>query len=258
LADDRGYEYHAGIHGLPLPVYCVHHDATGLDDNVYVGPLFLPWHRAYLYFFELSLASLTPGVTLPWWDWTTPVGQVPVVPAAYSGAGNPLAAGPINGIPSDQWAKERQSILEGTKVDPGDQPADTFRQPGQLEPVQDGSLPTPDDVSAVLDAPNFVDFTQRVERIHDNIHVWVGGTMSEIPVAAYDPLFWAHHCMIDRLWWLWQLKHPGANPPDQYLDQPLPPFPSLKIRDTLDVNNLGYEYALAEIALQPVAPVGAG
>ena len=37
--------------------------------------------------------------------------------------------------------------------------------------------------------------------------------MSQIPLAAFDPLFWAHHTMIDRLWALWQQAHPGAGAP---------------------------------------------
>ena len=43
IDDDRGYGYHAGIHGLPLPIGC---------DNAHGTDYFLPWHRAYLYFFE--------------------------------------------------------------------------------------------------------------------------------------------------------------------------------------------------------------
>src|SRR5213592_2117275 len=46
IADERGYAYHAGIHGLPLPIGC---------DNAHGTPYFLPWHRAYLYFFERAL-----------------------------------------------------------------------------------------------------------------------------------------------------------------------------------------------------------
>ena len=102
-------------------------------------------------------------------------------------------------------------------------------------------------MAEALKAPTFTDFSQKIERIHDGIHVWVGGTMSEIPVAAYDPLFYAHHTMIDRLWWLWQLQHPGADPPARYLDSPLPPFPGLTVSGTLDADRLGYEYALAEV-----------
>jgi tyrosinase len=57
LRDERGYQYHAGLHGLPLPIQCRHGDI-----------LFLPWHRAYLYFFELALQDRVPEVAIPWWD----------------------------------------------------------------------------------------------------------------------------------------------------------------------------------------------
>ena len=34
--------------------------------------LFLPWHRAYLYFFERALRDRVPTLAQPWWDWTAP------------------------------------------------------------------------------------------------------------------------------------------------------------------------------------------
>lgn len=56
LHDDRGYAFYAGLHGLPLPEYCQHGTL-----------LFLPWHRAYLYFFERALTDALrgPGMTRP-------------------------------------------------------------------------------------------------------------------------------------------------------------------------------------------------
>ena len=33
---------------------------------------FLPWHRIYLYEFEQVLQDRSPGVTIPYWDWTMP------------------------------------------------------------------------------------------------------------------------------------------------------------------------------------------
>ena len=66
--------------------------------------------------------------------------------------------------------------------------------------------------------------------------------MTLISVAAYDPIFWAHHAMIDRLWYLWQLATP-AGPPAEILDRALPPFP-MTVRDTLDLSRLGYGYAV--------------
>ena len=74
------------------------------------------------------------------------------------------------------------------------------------------------------------------------MHVWVGGTMAEIPLAAYDPVFFAHHTMIDRVWRLWQLRHPTAGVPGDLLDEALPPF-NITVAQTIDVTSLGYDYA---------------
>src|SRR4051812_49564592 len=71
IDDDRGYGYHAGIHGLPLPIGC---------DNAHGSDYFLPWHRAYLYFFERALRDQVPDAMLTWWDWR--VGPPPPAPAA--------------------------------------------------------------------------------------------------------------------------------------------------------------------------------
>jgi tyrosinase len=226
INDDRGFGHWGGIHGLPLPGFCQHHN-----------PKFLMWHRAYLYFFELALEDQTPGITLPWWDWTSDGSRTNGIPDAYAlptlpdGTDNRLFSAPV-------------TVPAGTSEQLGEIPAVTFREPGN--PAE---LPTPEDIEDILNAPNFIDFTTRLENVHDNIHVWVGGTMSEVPLAAFDPIFWAHHCMIDRLWWLWQLRHPGGNPPVS-ADEALAPF-SMNVGQTHDINLLGYEYALAETVIPP-------
>lgn len=71
--------------------------------------------------------------------------------------------------------------------------------------------------------------------------------MGSIATAAYDPLFWAHHCMIDRLWYLWQLRH-GSGVQAALLDRALAPFP-MTVRDTLHVTHLGYDYAASTAAV---------
>jgi len=70
-----------------------------------------------------------------------------------------------------------------------------------------------------------------------------GGDMGSVAIAAFDPIFWSHHAMIDRLWYLWQLRHGVANIPPDYLDMPLAPF-AFTVRQVLDVRALGYEYAV--------------
>jgi tyrosinase len=217
IGDDRGFQYWAGIHGLPLPISCTHHNE-----------LFLPWHRAYLYFFEKTLQDRVPGVTLPWWDWTKEHDTgIPDVYARRNASGkkNPLYDSPIQAS-----GRERPSQTR------------TTRRPGPP-----GALPSPPEVQAVMGNRDFLTFQTQLESIHDGIHVWVGGTMGNITTAAYDPLFWAHHCMIDRLWYLWQLRHPGAGVPAALLDQALPPF-AMTVRQTLDITQLGYDYAAATAA----------
>ncbi|KAM0229071.1 hypothetical protein ACHAPO_010226 [Fusarium lateritium] len=55
-----------------------------------------------------------------------------------------------------------------------------------------------------------------LEYIHNNVHNIVGGSdfatgvghMSDVPVAAFDPIFWLHHTQIDRLLSIWQCLYP--------------------------------------------------
>jgi tyrosinase len=68
--------------------------------------------------------------------------------------------------------------------------------------------------------------------------------MGVIGSAAFDPIFWSHHTMIDRLWWLWQQNGNSTISPD-LMDAVLQPF-TFRVRDVLNINDLGYEYAAAQ------------
>ncbi|MBA2513519.1 MAG: tyrosinase family protein, partial [Solirubrobacterales bacterium] len=164
INDERGYNYHAGIHGLPLPMYCEHGTL-----------LFLPWHRAYLYFFELALRDRVKTVSLPWWNWASAGSRRNGIPKTYAaqsvdGTANPLFSAPIPPV----------ARVSG-------RPRESFRRP------RDPSLlPTQQDVQDVLDEPDFRGFSDKVEVLHNGVHVWIGGTTAQVPWAAYDPLFWTH------------------------------------------------------------------
>jgi tyrosinase len=67
--------------------------------------------------------------------------------------------------------------------------------------------------------------------------------MSQVPTAAYDPIFWSHHSMVDRLWYLWQMNHRGISLPPSLLNEALPPF-SVTVGQMLDISRLGYDYAV--------------
>jgi tyrosinase len=78
--------------------------------------------------------------------------------------------------------------------------------------------------------------------------------MGSIATSAFDPVFWAHHTMIDRIWHLWQLRHGVNNIPADYLDKAL--FPGYTVQQVLDVRALGYEYAAASVAVGTDVPPG--
>jgi len=221
ISDDRGFAFYAGIHGLPLPIGC---------DNAHGTPYFLPWHRAYLYFFERALRDRVRDATLTWWDWRVSPTRPPGIPTIFTvarvgGRRNPLRSAEVSPLALEQG---------GNGV-----PARTVRNPGARS-----SLPTAAEVDRALRIRDFLGFSEALEDLHGRVHVWVGGHMGRIPYAAFDPIFWAHHTMIDRLWRVWQLSHPGARPPAAILDQALPPF-RMTVRQTLDVTALGYDYAVS-------------
>jgi tyrosinase len=221
LTDDRGFQHFAGYHGGPPKAYCKH----GHQDQwgTYHGaPLFLPWHRAYLHFFELAMQDRVAGVTLAWWDWTSPLSHQQGIPRGYTGDGNPLS---------------QQPIAAGFSRPQG-VPAESWREPGAPQ-----DLPTDKNVTAALGRTGFVDFsTQLEQQLHNRVHGWVSGAMGQVPIAAFDPVFYAHHCMIDRLWRLWQLRHGEPGPPASAYGIVLAPFP-VTVGDVLDVHALGYDYA---------------
>jgi tyrosinase len=234
IGDDRGYANWAGIHGLPLPAYC---------SIAHGKPLFLPWHRAYLYRFERAIRDQVPDAMLAWWDWRTPAGQASQIPAALTaargadGKANPLRSARVSDIAIQQGGALGRSLGSPTR-----------RTPSLSTP-----LPTPEQITALLAIPDFDTFSGELDDIHGGIHMWVGGHMSKLAYSAYDPIFWHHHAMIDRLWRMWQLQHGKAGPPESLWDASLPPF-GMSVRQTLSVTTLGYDYAVRTVS-RPTAAV---
>lgn len=222
LTDDRGYQRWAGIHGLPLPISCA---------NAHGTPLFLPWHRAYLYRFERALRDQVPQAMLAWWDWRTPAGQRGRIPAALAestvgGQPNPLSSARVSQLALDEGRRAGVNVAPQT----------------QRRPSTDLPLPTPEEIEGLVSIRHFGTFSDRLDSIHGTIHMWVGGHMSRIPFAAYDPIFWAHHAMVDRLWRIWQVRHGRPGPPESIFNTALEPF-GMTVRQTLSTSSLGYDYS---------------
>jgi tyrosinase len=232
--DDRGYVHFASQHGLPLPYEC------GIAHG---KPAFLPWHRAYLLRFEQALRDTGYDVMLPWWDWT----RTRKIPPAFAeaqkpnGSANPLYSAPIS----------RRALVEGARS--GDEETARLAElpRTEREPGRPGTrLPTREEIEALMKHRSYEDFRSDLEDYHGNGHIWVGGHMGNLPFAAFDPIFWAHHCMIDRLWRIWQLRHPQASFPRRVRAQVMTPF-SLTAADVLDPTALGYDYSLSIAQVRP-------
>ncbi|WP_459212116.1 tyrosinase family protein [Aquimarina rhabdastrellae] len=64
------------------------------------------------------------------------------------------------------------------------------------------------------------------------------GWMTDNRITAFDPIFWAHHSNVDRLWAKWQERHNGT---PQQMNGALAPW-SLTVQDTMSIQQLGYTY----------------
>ncbi|OJD40032.1 tyrosinase [Diplodia corticola] len=93
-----------------------------------------------------------------------------------------------------------------------------------------------------------------LESFHGAYHVLIGGAghMSRVPIAAFDPIFWFHHCNIDRILAVWQSLHDDFTPSSGTPNASSNLYPFRKdssgssfwtSTDSRDVTTFGYTYA---------------
>lgn len=214
--------------------------AMGEMNHPHRNPAFGPWHRFFIAEFEkdLQAADVALGhdskITLPFWDWTYDNSKDPTtqrgsiwksnfmggdgstVPADKDAVlGDPFKRGswtininplPAAAFPDDQGPDLRRRMAAGVGRLPDKSEADAALQ----IPYYDGP---PWDAS-----PDLQSFRNTFEgwvngpNLHNRVHVWVGGSMLPL-TSPNDPVFFLHHCNVDRMWSQWQAKHPGQNYP---------------------------------------------
>jgi tyrosinase len=187
------------------------------------GPVFLPWHRLMLLLFELQLQRVLgdPDFGLPYWDWAAdgdlPAGGQPAGPlwaaAGIGGSGAPVSDGPFRSaefhvrVESDRFGALRVADRGLTRNVAADVPTlPTSAQVGEALAVSEYDGPQWD--------RGTLGFRNRVEgwapapgtRLHNRIHVWVGGDMGPA-TSPNDPVFYLNHCNVDRLWEAWMTTH---------------------------------------------------
>ncbi len=177
----------------------------------HAGWFFLPWHRGYLHAFESILAEWIAQNGGPA-DWALPYWN-------YLNAANPnartipqefLEATLPDGSPNALSLAERgpHTVL-GPRPDI---PADISLDANADETVytaEPGTLGYGGPISGFTQQGNA--FGAIESDPHNYVHVMVGGGRPNDPqgwmfdpnYAALDPIFWVHHCNIDRLWSAW-------------------------------------------------------
>jgi len=198
----------AGNHSNPL------HNMHSMAGEVGVQR-FLAWHRLYLMRLEEMMRRVDSQVFIPYWDWTTERN----VPAWI-----------VNLRPTVAFLTE-----DGR----------SFSQPVQRNPPGRGeTLPTIAEINSILANQTYRSFTSDLEDgPHNTVHRWVNGTMSSIPIAAADPLFWLHHAQIDRIWSIWQASPRGRGQGPSLTGRAaiLDPWPET-VAQVASVTALGYTY----------------
>jgi tyrosinase len=176
--DPTSWQAQANIHGaLAAPPGMI------ADACQHGNLFFLSWHRMYLYYFEriVRQASGDCGFALPYWGYS-PTGAR-ALPAPFR---SPADATNVLYTEHRSPTVNAGNNLQGSAVDAG----------------------------SALAQPAFNGFSGFLEGTpHGAVHISVGGWMSAFETAGLDPIFWLHHCNVDRLWEVWLASGGGrANP----------------------------------------------
>nr|UUJ74937.1 polyphenol oxidase [Cephalotaxus hainanensis] len=209
--DPRSFSQQANVHCA----YCdgaYNEGSLSTELQIHNSWFFLPWHRWYLYFHERILAKLVgdDSFALPFWNWDAPAGMT--FPPVYTDSSSslydqlrnaahmpptiidlnfdPTATTKVtndNLIASNTNLMYRQ-IVSGAKT--------TMLFEGQ--PYRYGDDPDPG-AGTLENAP------------HGPVHLWTGSSrqpnledMGTFYSAARDPIFFAHHANVDRIWTIWR------------------------------------------------------
>ncbi len=180
-SDKRTWILQADMHAL----FCDSCNNSPFD--IHGSWSFFPWHRGYLYYYERILGSLAGDMDhfrLPYWDWE----NIRTLPTPYQTPGSSS---------NSLWDNKRRPGLAG----------------GGNLPSSDGTAARITTLYGLTDFASFGGDAFSGGSLesdpHGTIHVDVGQfggaqlDMGNLGYAARDPLFFAHHCNIDKLWSGW-------------------------------------------------------
>jgi tyrosinase len=157
--------------------------------------LILPWHRAYLWYFEEICRELTGrnDFALPYWDWTTN----PQIPAVF-------------------WDESSTLFHPSRTATPSSSAPDFTVGPPVIDNIlsETNFIALAGDPVARHDTAEHGPAAGPLETTpHNGIHNFVGGDMGTL-MSPLDPIFWTHHGRVDRLWVEWNILRNNSNPND--------------------------------------------
>ncbi len=237
ITDPTSWRYQAAIHehfpandplavsGETLP--SLSEQATFWTQCQHDSWFFFPFHRAYLLYFERIVAEAVRQLggpadwALPYWNYSDATNKDArrLPPAFYAstlpdGTTNPLriykqTLGTETDIPRSPNANKGLDIATASDVDLSCLLKPQFASSSIGGQVGFGGPRT-------WFNHNNGHAGACESRPHGTMHVAVGGPKgwmsSSFTTAGLDPLFWVHHCNIDRLWEVWLRRSANANP----------------------------------------------
>eukprot|EP00249_Psilotum_nudum_P034335 c53283_g1_i1 orf=244-2115(-) len=243
---------------------------TSIEYQVHNSWLFLPWHRWYLYFHERILASLINDdkFALPFWNWDSAGGYT--IPPMYVN-NQVLLNNNRNSIHLPPTVINLNYSFVESRLSPAQQLAANNKiMYRQL--VSNAKVPSLFFGKAYRQGDEASPGAGTVENVpHGTVHSWTGDPnnpndedMGALYSAARDPIFFAHHSNVDRLWDVW--KSLGGRRKDitdtDWLDTTFLFYDEnanlvrVKIADALSTQNLAYTYQKVDnpwIKAQPLS-----
>lgn len=220
--DSRSWYYQGAIHNIPgeiiganrlCPAYetekdklfawgdCTHTktEASSLH--------FLLWHRMYTWHLEKIVRELSgkADFAMPYWNYGSDDIFDNKLPAPFVDKNSSLYASARysllnNGNPIDDTTRmDIKEELERLATTEGFAGKEGFSQ--QIEAAPHGLM------------HDYIGADGRTEKFFNPIfQKEMSGLMANVPSAGFDPIFWLHHSMIDRIWTLWDQSDYGERP----------------------------------------------
>jgi tyrosinase len=231
----------------------------------HASPYFTTWHRWYLYYFERICRKLSnnPDFVLPYWNYGSDTGPSLQLPDQF------ITVSQDPSQPNVLFFDDRGlGFADGQATGPQNVAMNNggfLPYPlTQYGPALSTNVMFPSDDSSNINTdptqPGYLAFghSGRLECApHDNVHSYVGGWMQNVPSAAGDPIFYMHHCQIDRLYASWEAM-PGStynwgDKPTQPAEQTWKSKPAsfvdenghlvqVKLGDAISTSALDYDY----------------